>query len=87
MTPLTNYAKACNFVKKKESLAQVFSCEFCEICKNPFFMEHLLTTASEYGPSQVQITHQNTQGLTSINFHTLPPPPLKGLQKGVLILN
>ena len=24
---------ACNFIKK-ETLAQVFSCEFCEICKN-----------------------------------------------------
>ena len=26
-------ALACNFIKK-EGLAQVFSCEFCEICKN-----------------------------------------------------
>ena len=30
---------ACNF-NKKETLAQVFSCEFCEICKNTFFTEH-----------------------------------------------
>ena len=28
--------KACNFILKK-SLAQVFSCEFCEISKNTFF--------------------------------------------------
>ena len=28
--------KACNFIKK-ETLAQVFSCEFCEISKNTFF--------------------------------------------------
>ena len=34
-----------NFIKK-ESLAQVFSCEFCEISKNTFFKEHLWTTAS-----------------------------------------
>ena len=27
--------KACNFIKK-ETLTQVFSCEFCEIFKNPF---------------------------------------------------
>ena len=27
---------ACNFIKN-ESLAQVFSCEFCEISKNTFF--------------------------------------------------
>ena len=26
---------------KKETLAQVFSCEFCEISKNTFFTEHL----------------------------------------------
>ena len=31
---------ACNFIKK-ENLAQVFSCEFCEISKNTFFTEHL----------------------------------------------
>ena len=27
--------KACNFIKK-EALAQLFSCEFCEISKNLF---------------------------------------------------
>ena len=31
---------------KKETLAQVFSCEFCEISKNIFFTEHLGTTTS-----------------------------------------
>ena len=30
----------CNFIKK-EILAHVFSCEFCEISKNSFFTEHL----------------------------------------------
>ena len=40
--------QACNFVKK-ETLAQVFTCEFCEIFKSTFFTEHLWTTASE-GP-------------------------------------
>ena len=30
---------ACNFIKKK-TLAQVFSCEICEISKNTFFTEH-----------------------------------------------
>ena len=35
----------CNFIKK-ETLAQVFSCDFCEISKNTFFTEHLGTTAS-----------------------------------------
>ena len=41
--------KACNFIRK-ETLAQVFSCEFCKISKNVFSTEpaaeHLLTTAS-----------------------------------------
>ena len=32
---------------KKETLAQVLSCEFCEILMNTFFTEHLWTTASE----------------------------------------
>ena len=36
------------FFNKKETLAQVFSCDFCEISKNPFFIEHLGTTASLY---------------------------------------
>ena len=27
--------------KEKKTLAQVFSCEFCEIFKNTFFTEHL----------------------------------------------
>ena len=37
--------KACNCIKK-ETLAQVLSGQFCEISKNPFFTEHLWTTAS-----------------------------------------
>ena len=39
-------ALACNFIKK-ETLAQVFSSEFCEISKNTFFTEHRLATASD----------------------------------------
>ena len=27
-------------------MAQVFFCEFCQICENTFFTEHLWTTAS-----------------------------------------
>ena len=36
---------ACNFVNK-ESLPQVFSCEFCEIFKNIFFHRALSVAAS-----------------------------------------
>ena len=32
-------AEACNFIKR-EILAQVFSCEICEISKNTFFTEY-----------------------------------------------
>ena len=31
---------------KKDTLAQVFSCEFCKISKNTFLTEHLRTTTS-----------------------------------------
>ena len=37
-------AETCSFIKK-ETLAQVFSCEFYEISKNTFFTEHLWATA------------------------------------------
>ena len=37
--------KARNFIKK-ETLAQVFSCEFCKIFKKTYFDEHLWTTVS-----------------------------------------
>ena len=30
---------------KKETLVQVFSCEFCEIFKNTIFTEHIRMTA------------------------------------------
>ena len=35
------------FLSKKETLAQVFFCEFCEIFMNTFFTEHFRATASE----------------------------------------
>ena len=38
---------AYNFIKI-ETLAQVFSCEFCKIAKNTFFTEHIWATASLY---------------------------------------
>ena len=37
--------KACARV----SMAQLFSCEFCEIAKSTFFTEHIWATGSEYG--------------------------------------
>ena len=40
-----NNVAGLNFIKK-EALAQVFSCEFCEIFKNTFFTEHFWATVS-----------------------------------------
>ena len=40
-------AEACNFIKK-ETLAQVFSYEFCEISKNTFFRRTPLVAASVF---------------------------------------
>ena len=40
-------SQTCNFIKK-ETLAQVFSCQFCEISKNIFFTEDLRVTSSVY---------------------------------------
>ena len=37
----------CEQTIKKETLAQAFSCEFCEISKNIFFTEHLRANASK----------------------------------------
>ena len=44
--PLFNKVAALDNFIKKETLAHVFSCEFCEISKNTFFTEHLWTTVS-----------------------------------------
>ena len=40
-------AETCIFIKK-ETVTQVFSCEFCEIFKNIFSIEHLRTTVSYF---------------------------------------
>ena len=44
-TLINRTPEACNFIKT-ETLAQVFSYEFCEISKNTFFTEHLWAAAS-----------------------------------------
>ena len=51
-------ASACKFIKK-ETLAQVFSCEFREMSKDNFFAEHLWTTA--YNKSQNKSKHRWTK--------------------------
>ena len=46
-------AGACNFIKKK-ALAQMFSCEFCEISKNTFFYRTPLVVAPETRPLRAE---------------------------------
>ena len=46
-------AEAWNFIKK-ETLAQVFSREFCENSENTFFTEHLRATVSAYTQKGIQ---------------------------------
>ena len=61
------WPETCNFIKK-ETRAQVFSCEFGEIFQNNFFTEHLWTAASfkhhkKWSYSQVlKIVHKNVSG-------------------------
>ena len=43
--PESQRPQVCNFIKK-ETLAQVFSCEFCEISSSTIFTEHPRPTAS-----------------------------------------
>ena len=53
--------KACNFIKK-DTLAQVFSCDFFEISENTFFTEHIWTTASGadlYRVDEIYINERN----------------------------
>ena len=47
METLINYRRVLQN-EKKETLVQVFSCEFREISENTFFTEHLWTTAPDY---------------------------------------
>ena len=66
----TDRPQACDYIKK-ETLAQVFSCEFCAIFKSTFFTEHLWTTASEPKLTLVSLFEGfylvRTFSLTSIN--------------------
>ena len=54
--------QACNFIKK-ETLAQVLFCEFCEISQNTFFREHLWTTASLNTPLIIFLSLSNLKNV------------------------
>ena len=57
---------AWNFIKK-ETLAQVVFCEFCEIFKNTNFTEHLWVTVSHIWMQAVVISNLNL----SLQFMTI----------------
>ena len=52
----TGQPQACKFIKK-DTLAQVFSCEFCKISTDTFSTEHLRTTASGINPFDSVISY------------------------------
>ena len=62
--------KACNFIKK-ETLAQVLSCEFCEMSKNAFFTAHLLATASNASPHWTLLCSEGSP--SKISFFSFMP--------------
>ena len=43
-----------NFIKK-ETQTQVFSCEFCKIPQNTFFVEHLRTTGQDWSSLAITV--------------------------------
>ena len=57
--------EVCNFIKK-ENLAQMYSCEFCEISKNTFFIEHLWVTASGPCRSHQPIGYHLTEAVSRV---------------------
>ena len=57
----------CNFIKK-ETLTQVFSCEFCEISKNTFFYRTPLVAVSEGAITESELL----KALTSKNDDKSP---------------
>ena len=63
--------QACNFIKN-ETLAQVFSCEFCQISKSTFFHEHLRWLLLNPPCSMNASTNVGRCFLNLINKHFAP---------------
>ena len=63
-----NTCARASFIKK-ETLAQVFSSEFCEISKNTFFTEHLWATVSVLWSFKIN----KLEGVISQIFHKFIP--------------
>ena len=59
------FNKVARFIKK-QALAQLFSCGFCEIFKNTFFREHLRITASGRRKALMKYLREISMPLISI---------------------
>ena len=80
---LRNFERSATLLKK-EALAHMFSCEFCENFKNTFFTEHLWTTASvirtaEYGILVIKKTSVKT--LQILLYSVFLNVPIKHVQE------
>ena len=65
------FNKVAGLFIKKETLAQVFSCEFCEISKSTFFTQHFWTTASV----NILYIFKKTDLITERKVHTTAKSP------------
>ena len=66
---LIKLSQACNFIKK-ETLAQVFFCEFCEISENTFSYKTPPVAASEVNVRPYLINISKTRGgFSLLNFN------------------
>ena len=61
----------CQSLFLKETLAQVFSSEFCEISKNTFFAEHLWVNASrDIQNENIELNSVNAWNQSHVIFST-----------------
>ena len=77
-------SEACNFIKK-ETLAQVFSCEFCEISKNPFSYR-TLTVAASVGFWLVSFVRETNHIIGKSNLVYIIAAPMSRLQLQKIII-
>ena len=63
--------ESCNFIRK-ESLAQVFSCEFCVISKNTFSYRTPLAAASVQNHDNDSIHYLNLKTFSSFRVSLVP---------------
>ena len=81
------HAWACNFIKK-ETLAQVFSCKFCQILKNTYFYRIPLVAASELKSKHIfnSATFLNMSSKTIKVFSTQISFNQESIKKNLIIL-